>query len=150
MQYYDMHTYLPDDILTKVDRCSMAVALEAREPMLDHRLVEYVWRLPTAWNYRRGESKRLLRAVLERYVPRRLVERPKMGFSVPVAAWLRGPLRDWAEELLAPAHLAGGPLAAPVVRRLWDEHLSGRANRDTVLWSLLMFQAWKQRYRVSG
>jgi asparagine synthase (glutamine-hydrolysing) len=73
-----------------------------------------------------------------------------MGFSVPVAAWLRGPLRDWAEELLAPAHLAGGPLAAPVVRRLWDEHLSGRANRDTVLWSLLMFQAWKQRYRVSG
>ncbi len=150
MQHYDMQTYLPDDIMTKVDRCSMAVALEAREPLLDHRLVEFVWTLPPQWKLHAGQSKRLLRTVLHRYVPRDLVERPKMGFSIPVAAWLRGPLRGWAEDLLAPSRLAGGVLAAGEVRRLWDEHQSGRANRDNVLWSLLMFQAWKQRYRVSA
>jgi asparagine synthase (glutamine-hydrolysing) len=150
MQLYDIQTYLPDDIMTKVDRCSMAVALEAREPLLDHRLVEFVWRLPPRWRFHAGQSKRLLRKVLHRYVPRDLVERPKMGFSVPVAAWLRGPLRAWAEDLLSPARLADGLLNAAEVRRLWDEHQAGRANRDTVLWSLLMFQAWKRRYRVNA
>jgi asparagine synthase (glutamine-hydrolysing) len=149
MQYHDTLTYLPDDIMTKVDRCSMAVALEAREPMLDHRLVEFAWTLPSRFKFDGTQSKRLLRQVLYRYVPRELVERPKMGFSIPLAAWLRGGLRAWADDLLAPARLAGdGIFAAGEVRRLWDQHQSGTANRDNVLWNVLMFQAWKQHYRV--
>jgi asparagine synthase (glutamine-hydrolysing) len=149
MQYYDTLTYLPDDIMTKVDRCSMAVALEAREPMLDHRLVEFAWKLPPRFKFDDGQSKRLLRQVLHRYVPPQLVERPKMGFSIPLASWLRGDLRQWADDLLAPARLAGdGIFAADEVRRLWDQHQAGAANRENVLWSVLMFQAWKAHYRL--
>jgi asparagine synthase (glutamine-hydrolysing) len=149
MQYYDTLTYLPDDIMTKVDRCSMAVALEAREPMLDHRLVEFVWKLPPRFKADDIQSKRLLRQVLYRYVPRELVERPKMGFSIPLAAWLRGDLRAWADELLSPARLAAdGIFAADEVRRLWDQHQAGAANRENVLWNVLMFQAWKAHYRL--
>jgi asparagine synthase (glutamine-hydrolysing) len=149
MQYYDTLAYLPDDILTKVDRCSMAVALEAREPLLDHRLVEFVWRLPPHFKYDGRETKRLLRRVLHRYVPPHLVERPKMGFSIPLAAWLREELRDWAESLLSRSRLAAdGIFAADAVRALWDQHQAGQANREHVLWNVLMFQAWKEHYRV--
>jgi asparagine synthase (glutamine-hydrolysing) len=149
MQYYDTLAYLPDDILTKVDRCSMAVALEAREPMLDHRLVEFAWRLPAGLKHGGGQTKRLLRRVLHRYVPAQLVERPKMGFSIPLANWLRHELRDWAENLLAKKRLAADGIFAPdAVRRLWDEHQARAANREHVLWNVLMFQAWKEHYRV--
>lgn len=150
MQYYDLHTYLPDDILVKVDRCSMAVSLEAREPLLDHRLIEFAWSLPRDQKMRSGQSKWLLRQVLNRYVPRSLVERPKMGFSVPLAGWLRGPLREWAESLIAPSRIAAeGIFAADELSRLWQEHQSGQANRETVLWNVLMFQAWRDRYGIS-
>jgi asparagine synthase (glutamine-hydrolysing) len=149
MQYYDTLSYLPDDILVKVDRCSMAVALEARQPLLDHRLVEFVWSLPREFKVRNGETKWLLRRVLHRYVPRALVERPKMGFSVPLAEWLRGPLRDWARELIAPGHLVRqGLFAVSEVERLWSEHQNRQANRESVLWNILMFQAWNDRYRI--
>jgi asparagine synthase (glutamine-hydrolysing) len=149
MQYYDTLTYLPDDIMTKVDRCSMAVALEAREPMLDHRLVEFAWKLPPRFKADDRQSKRLLRQVLYRHVPRELVERPKMGFSIPLGGWLRGELRQWADDLLSPGRVAGdGIFAAREVRRLWDQHLAGTANRENVLWNVLMFQAWKAHYRL--
>src|SRR5690606_6007297 len=109
MQVNDIATYLTDDILTKVDRCTMAVSLEAREPLLDHRLIEFVWSLPRAVHHS-GGPKGLLRAVLGRYIPPAWMDRPKRGFSVPLADWLRGPLRDWASELLAPARLKGEDL----------------------------------------
>ena len=149
MRYYDMRTYLCDDILTKVDRTSMAASLEAREPLLDHRVVEFAMGLPDHLLYREGRSKWLLRAVLERYVPRSLFERPKMGFSIPTGTWLRGPLRDWAEALITTDRLADEGLLDPKeVTRLWEEHQSGRANRETVLWNILMLQAWRERYGV--
>ncbi len=148
MQYYDTLHYLPDDIMTKVDRCSMAVGLEAREPLLDHHLVEFAWRLPPRFKYDGKRSKRLLRKVLCRYVPPELVERPKMGFSIPLAAWLRQELRPWAESLLTRERLADGIFAADEVRRLWEEHQTRRANRANVLWNILMFQAWKAHYQV--
>ena len=143
MQYYDTLSYLPDDIMVKVDRCSMAVSLEAREPLLDHRLIEFVWSLPLHMKLRGGTSKWLLREVLHRYVPRTLTDRPKMGFSVPLAEWLRGPLRSWAEDLLTPAALAaGGLFDTSKVRGLWSAHACGRADYQKVLWSILMTQSW--------
>jgi asparagine synthase (glutamine-hydrolysing) len=143
MLYLDLVTYLPDDILTKVDRASMACSLEAREPLLDHRLVEFAWRLPAAMKVRRGTTKWPLRRVLDRYVPRRLVDRAKSGFGLPVAAWLRGPLREWAEDLLDPRRMAAeGFFDGDAVQSLWLEHRSGRRNRHDELWSILMFQAW--------
>lgn len=150
MRYSDIRNYLPDDILVKVDRTSMAVSLEAREPLLDHRLVSFALRLPRRFLVRDGRSKWVLRQVLERYVPRPLFERPKMGFSVPTGAWLRGPLRSWGEALLAPARIrAEGIFVANEVAQLWNDHQSGRANRESILWNLLMFQAWRDRYSVS-
>ena len=147
MRYLDMCTYLPDDILTKVDRASMAVALEVRVPFLDHRLVEWVWRLPSSQNARAARPKHLLRRVLSRYVPDRLVERPKMGFGVPLADWLRGPLRDWAEDLMNKAGLvADGIFDAEAVRLLWLEFLRGDDRRYYFIWNLLMFQAWHRRW----
>jgi asparagine synthase (glutamine-hydrolysing) len=146
MQFFDTATYLPDDILQKVDRASMAVALEVRPPLLDHRVVEFAWRLPRRMRVRRGESKWLLRRILNRYVPRDLVERPKMGFGVPLAAWLRGPLRNWAEDLLDPALLGGGLLDTTAVRTLWTEHLSGKGNWAYALWTILMYEAWRRRW----
>jgi asparagine synthase (glutamine-hydrolysing) len=143
MQARDMLTYLPDDILTKVDRASMAVALEVRVPFLDHRLVEKSWTLPADAKLSGGTGKWLLREILYRYVPRALLERPKMGFGVPIDRWLRGPLKDWAAALLDPATLRSqGYLRSEPITRAWNEHQSGRRNHQYALWTVLMFQSW--------
>ncbi|WOH56074.1 asparagine synthase (glutamine-hydrolyzing) [Bradyrhizobium sp. BWC-3-1] len=150
MRYLDMCTYLPDDILTKVDRASMAVALEVRVPLLDHRLVEWVWRLPSFQNARARRPKHLLRRVLARYVPDRLVERPKMGFGVPLPDWLRGPLRNWAEDLMSEASLNEGDIFyIDAIRSLWEEFLSGDNARYFLIWNILIFQAWHRRWRYA-
>jgi len=147
MQFLDLVTYLPDDILTKVDRASMAVALEARVPLIDHRVIEFAWRIPRDKLIRDGITKWPLRQVLYRHVPRELIERPKMGFAVPLGDWLRGPLRDWAETLLDETRLRdAGMLDARLIRKTWDDHLSGRANHQYRLWNVLMFEAWRERW----
>lgn len=149
--YLDTRYYLPDDILVKVDRAAMGVSLEARAPFLDREVFRFAWSLPMAMKISGGRGKQVLRKVLDRYVPRALIDRPKQGFALPVGRWLRGELRDWGEALLAPDRLKAQGLFDPAaVRRCWDEHQAGRRNWDARLWVLLMAQAWLGKARTAA
>jgi asparagine synthase (glutamine-hydrolysing) len=139
--------YLPDDLLAKVDRASMAVSLEVRAPLLDHRVVEFSWRLPTAMKLRGGVGKWALRQILYRRVPRQLVNRPKMGFSVPIERWLRGPLRRWAEDLLSRDAIGRDGLLDPApIERAWRDLIEGRRHNGLALWAVVVFQGWRAQW----
>ena len=143
MMYCDAVSYLPDDILCKVDRASMAVSLETRVPFLDHRVAALAARIPLSLKVRGGSGEHILRKLLYQQVPRELIERPKAGFAIPVGEWIKGPLRPWAEDLLDPGRMAGEGWFDPViVQRRWSDHLSGRRDSTPALWAVLMFQSW--------
>lgn len=145
MMAVDTQMYMVDDILVKVDRAAMANSLETRVPLLDHRVVEFAWKLPLSMKIRDGKGKWILRELLYRHVPRELIERPKKGFSIPLGSWLKGPLREWAESLLDPALLVQQGYFHPgPIRKIWQQHLTGKYDRSRQLWSILMFQAWLQ------
>lgn len=142
--FLDLLHYLPDDLLAKVDRATMAVGLESRAPFLDHRVVEAAWRVPMPYRIRDGKGKWILRQILRRHLPSNLIDRPKQGFCVPLDAWLRGPLRGWAGDLLFPmssdkeGHLDGG-----LLRSVWQEHQAGDRNWSHLIWNAVVFEAWR-------
>jgi asparagine synthase (glutamine-hydrolysing) len=143
MQYLDMKTNLVDDILVKVDRSAMSVSLETRAPLLDHKIIEYAWRLPKGQKFNEGDGKWILRRLVDRYIPSNMMDRPKMGFAMPIDSWLRGPLRDWAEDLLDERRLSGEGFFDPApIRKKLSEHLSGERNWQFHLWDALMFESW--------
>ena len=143
MMYLDAMSYMPNDILVKVDRAAMGISLETRTPFLDHRVVELAWQLPLSMKLRNNQGKWALRQILYKYVPRELIDRPKQGFSVPLGEWLRGPLREWAEELISEERLRQeGYFNSGPIRSKWLEHASGLRNWEHSLWAVLMFQAW--------
>ena len=143
MMYKDTLTYLPDDILCKVDRAAMHNSLETRVPFLDHRVVEYAWKMPIEMKIRDNKGKWALRQILYKYVPSEIIERPKTGFSIPLGEWLRGPLRDWAEDLINEQELLEqGFLNHNKVRKIWQLHLNGNYDYTAKIWSVLMFQSW--------
>lgn len=148
IMFLDSVSYLPDDILVKVDRACMGVSLESRAPYLDHRVVEYAWRLPISMKLKDGQSKWILRQVLYKYVPRELTDQPKMGFGIPLDSWLREPLRDWAEFLLDAKRLREEGFFQPEpIREKWQEHLSGQRNWQHHLWDILMFESWLENQK---
>jgi len=149
MQYIDTITYLPDDILTKTDRASMSCSLELRVPIIDHRAVELSWRFPSKWKTDNGVTKRPLRHILYKYIPEKLIERPKMGFGIPLSTWLRTDLREWAEDLLNTKKMNEDGIFQPKqIRNRWIDHLSGNGDWDYPLWIILMFQAWKKNLPI--
>ena len=142
----DQITYLPNDILVKVDRTSMASSIEARVPFLDHRLIEYSWKIPHSLKYRNGKSKWILRKILKNYVPENLTDRPKKGFGIPLNDWLRGPLRDWAENLLSEKKLKNEGFFNPkLIRNKWEDYISNKNESHYDLWNVLMFQSWSDQ-----
>ena len=148
MMYADAISYLPDDILCKVDRASMAVSLETRVPFLDHRVAEFVARIPIEMKVRGPSGKHILKQLLYREAPQQLFERPKVGFGIPVGHWIKGPLRDWAEDLLDPKTMAGeGYFDPTIVQRRWQDHLSGQRDSTAALWAILMYESWLRAQR---
>ena len=144
---WDCLSYLPDDILAKVDRAAMSVGLETRTPFLDHRVAALAWRMPLHMKIRAGTSKWALRQILYKHVPPALIDRPKAGFAIPVAHWLRGPLRTWAEQLIHPDRLKReGYLRPEPISELWHQHITGRYDHSSKLWTILMWQAWLERW----
>jgi asparagine synthase (glutamine-hydrolysing) len=151
MMIADSERYLPDDILVKVDRASMHVSLEVRAPLLDYRVIEFAWRVPFALKVQNGQAKWLLKHLLSKHIPPELVHRPKMGFDVPIANWLREGLRDWAEDLLSDRRLREDGFFDPLqIRKVWSEHLSGKRNNYQALWTILMFQSWLETIKGSN
>jgi asparagine synthase (glutamine-hydrolysing) len=148
MMALDVRNYLPDDILVKVDRASMAVSLETRAPLLDHRVVEFAASVPLSQKLRGSTGKWIVRQVLDKYVPRHLIERPKMGFGIPIDSWLRGPLKEWAGDLLDESRLRREGLIDPKpIRTLWEQHQTGLRQGHFLLWDVIMFEAWMHEMR---
>jgi asparagine synthase (glutamine-hydrolysing) len=143
MMFCDTMTYLPDDILCKVDRAAMATSLETRVPFLDHRIAEFAWKLPLNMKIRDGQGKWILRKILSNNIPKELIDRPKTGFGIPVGKWLRGPLKEWADDLLNPSRInAEGYFYEGLITKIWNQHLDGSHDWTAKLWTILMFQAW--------